>query len=214
MVVARQSRADGDLTRLGIIEAAGELLGERGYDGTTAKAVSERAGVNMAAINYHFGGRDGLYVAVLREVHQRVMSLAFMRQIADSDAPPSEKLRHFLREMVRHILHPDQWALRVWAREVLSPSPLLDQVLREEVAPKFDVLAGIVAQLTRRPANDAALPQLVLSVAAPCLMLLVAGRHQATPLQPLFAQDPTELADRLWRFAMAGLQAAEKPAKR
>jgi AcrR family transcriptional regulator len=206
----RKARTDGTVTRAGLVETAGRLFAERGYADTTGKAICERAGVNMAAINYHFGSRDGLYLAVLREVHQRIMSLAFLRELAQSALPPGDKLRAFLRELVGHVLlDGENWPIRVWAREVLSPSPLWDQLVREEAQPKFELLSALVGEITGLDAGDARLPGLVLSVIAPCLVLLVAGRERATPVQALFRRDAADLAEQFWLFAMAGLQAAQ-----
>ena len=61
----RGKRGDGDLTRARILESAGQLAAECGYANMTSKQVCERAHVNMAAVNYHFGSREGLYAAVL-----------------------------------------------------------------------------------------------------------------------------------------------------
>ena len=65
-------RTDGQATRERILEAAGELIGANGYAQTTAKAVADRAEVSLTLINYHFGGREGLYRAVLIEAHRRL----------------------------------------------------------------------------------------------------------------------------------------------
>ena len=66
MAEARSNlRTDGQATRERILEAAGELIGANGYAQTTAKAVADRAEVGVSLINYHFGGREGLYRAVL-----------------------------------------------------------------------------------------------------------------------------------------------------
>ena len=55
-----------DITRERILKAAQRLFAERGYKDTSVRAVVARARVNQAAINYHFGGKDGLYREVLR----------------------------------------------------------------------------------------------------------------------------------------------------
>jgi AcrR family transcriptional regulator len=207
---ARRTRADGTVTRAGLVETAGRLFAERGYADTTGKAICERAGVNMAAINYHFGSREGLYLAVLQEVQQRVVSMAFLRELAQGTLAPAQKLRVFLRELLGQVLDGEQWPIRVWAREVLAPSPWLDQVLREQTQPKFDALAAVVADISGLAPGDARLPPLVLGVIAPCLVLLVAGRERATPIRPLFGRDAEALAEQFWRFAMAGLRDARE----
>ncbi|MFC0710806.1 TetR/AcrR family transcriptional regulator [Azorhizophilus paspali] len=201
----RQPRADGDATRIEIIETAGRLFAERGYLGTTSKSICEQAGVNIAAINYHFGSRDGLYLAVLKEVHRRFMSMEFLRELSASTLPAADKLHRFLVELVRHVLDADNWTMQVWAREILSPTSLLERVFQEETQPKFEVLATIVGEIATIAPTDPRMPRLVLSVIAPCLVMLIVDRRCATPIQPLFAQSPATLADGLWRFAMAGL---------
>jgi AcrR family transcriptional regulator len=57
----------GDLTKKKIIDAAGELAGELGLAHVTTRAVAERSEENIGSIHYHFGGKDGLLKAVLRE---------------------------------------------------------------------------------------------------------------------------------------------------
>src|SRR6516165_559231 len=55
-----------DITRECILKAAERLFADRGYEETSIRAIVAKARVNQAAINYHFGGKDGLYREVLR----------------------------------------------------------------------------------------------------------------------------------------------------
>ena len=105
------------------------------------------------------------------------------------------------------IIDDTGWHTRLWAREVLSPSPLLNQILREESLPKFQSLSQILAELTGLPVGDPALTRCVLSVVAPCLLLLVVGREVETPVQSLYAQPAASLHAHLLSFALAGLAA-------
>jgi TetR/AcrR family transcriptional regulator, regulator of cefoperazone and chloramphenicol sensitivity len=51
-----------------LIQAAIELFGQSGFDSVGTRALCERAGTNLAAIRYHFDGKDGLYRAAVQHV--------------------------------------------------------------------------------------------------------------------------------------------------
>jgi AcrR family transcriptional regulator len=61
----RKRRANGEQSRQKIVEAATEIAGERGYDGTSISAVSERSGLPASSIYWHFKDKDGLIAAVI-----------------------------------------------------------------------------------------------------------------------------------------------------
>ena len=58
-------RRDAAATRDALLTAGGELFAERGYDGVPVAAIAQKAGVNKAMINYHFGGKRKLYLAIV-----------------------------------------------------------------------------------------------------------------------------------------------------
>src|SRR5437667_3373971 len=62
----RARRRDAAATRDALLAAGTELFAERGYDGVPVWAVAQKAGVNKAMINYHFGGKRKLYRAIVR----------------------------------------------------------------------------------------------------------------------------------------------------
>lgn len=66
------SQDRGDATRQALIEAGLQLFGRLGYHATSSRALAEAAGVNQALINYHFGGKRGLYVAVFQHIVDRM----------------------------------------------------------------------------------------------------------------------------------------------
>ncbi len=60
----------GEDTRRRILDAALELFGKEGFEGASTRSLAERAGVNLPAIQYYFGSKEGLYRAVVEEIIQ------------------------------------------------------------------------------------------------------------------------------------------------
>ena len=56
-------------TRNRLLNAAGEVFAEKGFKSATVRAICDRAGANIAAVNYHFGDKEHLYSEVLRFAH-------------------------------------------------------------------------------------------------------------------------------------------------
>ena len=58
-------------TKEALLLAAGELFAENGVEGTSIRAIAERCQANIAAVNYHFGSKENLYMALVRYVLER-----------------------------------------------------------------------------------------------------------------------------------------------
>ena len=61
------STRNRDITIAELLEAAGRLFAAQGYAGCRNQVIADEAGVNKAMINYHFGGKQGLYEAVIED---------------------------------------------------------------------------------------------------------------------------------------------------
>ncbi|MFM2485540.1 TetR/AcrR family transcriptional regulator [Celerinatantimonas yamalensis] len=203
----RRRRPDGDKTRERIIDAAGELFAQYGYQGTTSKAICQRSKVNQAAVNYHFGSRQELYKEILYQAHEALLELDHLDALLDDKCSAPEQLYNFLAEIIPAIMDAKSWQLRVWAREIAVPSEFLSQLVEQQISPKFTRLQGLIADVTGIPLDDSRLLPAMFSTLAPCLMLLVLNRENSMPLSPIFDYDSAELVTYLHRFLLAGLQA-------
>lgn len=74
----------GEDTRGRILEAALELFAASGFEGASTRTIAERAGVNLPAIQYYFGSKEGLYRAVVEQFNQ---------QMKAGVAPVAERIR-------------------------------------------------------------------------------------------------------------------------
>jgi TetR/AcrR family transcriptional regulator, regulator of cefoperazone and chloramphenicol sensitivity len=91
-----ETQSRSDITRDRMIRAGLELFGFHGFDGTTTRMVAEKAEVNVAAIPYHFGGKEGLYLAVAEHIGEMIFKNAQdcvirARELVDSGSKDRQK---------------------------------------------------------------------------------------------------------------------------
>ena len=204
-------------TREQLLEAAGPVFAAKGVDRATGKEICKRAGTNAAAINYHFGGMDGLYTATLVEAHHRLVSVEAMAAAAAGGRSAVAKLEAVVSLVAGALVGPlsSSWMLRVLSRELLSPTRAL-RVLRErELLPKARIIRTIVGELMQLPADHPAVGRASVNILAPFVFLLVGDRNtivQAFPGLGLRPQDAATLSKHFLQYALAGVAAAARAA--
>lgn len=203
------ARQDGLETRQQLLQAAGEVFAEHGYANATSKEICARANANVAAVNYHFGGKDGLYAAVLEDAHARLISLDALAAAAQSPIDPRVKLKMFIGRIVAEISKrgAESWELRVLSREVLSQSAMMDRMVDNQIVPKARLFRGIVADIMQLPADHPAVSRSIVNIMGPCLLLLISSRSIQKKALPYLDLNPETLANHMVAFALAGMDA-------
>jgi AcrR family transcriptional regulator len=212
---APQREEDDQSTRRQLLEAAGQVFAEKGFDRATGKEICERTGTNAAAVNYHFGGMEGLYAAVVREAHSRLVTFDALSAAVAGKADARAKLQAVISLFVRTLTSPASasWVLRVIGREMVAPSPALDVLREQELLPKLRILRAIVGEFMGLPEDHPAVAHGCVSVMAPCVMLLIGDRctlMRAFPNFGLASKDAAAVVRHLVRFALAGLSAVAR----
>jgi AcrR family transcriptional regulator len=141
-----QNARSPDATRRRILEAAERLFLEHGFDGTSLRMLSAAAGVNLAAVNYHFGGKEELFRAMLAARldplnRERIALLAEYERDGGGQPLECETLLNALfvptlrlaRQAKQDGLRAD--FLRLLGRAYVDPSPVLRRFLSERYAP-------------------------------------------------------------------------------
>lgn len=138
-------------TKTALVFAAGELFAEHGFEGATVRAIAERAGANIAAVNYHFGSKEHLYTEVLRHALIEGPGLhasAFLENDERLDSPSGTAaiLRELIYDAFWGLLSPQQpkWYAQVIARSLVEPSASLREVAEQLFEPDQQALRCII----------------------------------------------------------------------
>jgi TetR/AcrR family transcriptional regulator, regulator of cefoperazone and chloramphenicol sensitivity len=196
-----------------IIEAAGQVFADKGFNAATGKEICQRAGVNTAAINYHFGGVDSLYTAVLHEARNRLVATEAVVAAVAGRPTAEAKLEALVTALVRGICKPTRssWAIRVLGREIVTPSAPAEAFWKDKaMTTRFQILRGIVSELTGLPENHPTVSRGCISVMGPMLMLLVYDRQLLRRIFPRFGFQPKDAPSVVRQFvqhALGGLSA-------
>jgi AcrR family transcriptional regulator len=212
-------REDGAATKAQILEAAGEIFAEKGFGSATGKEIALRAQCNSAAVNYYYGGIEGLYAEVLVEAHRRLLTYDRLRALAEAPGAPREKLRTLIGTVVRTVVGPASagWTLRVLSREVLSPSRAFPVLLQREILPKKRIVMKLVGQILGLPPDHPTVARCCLNIIAPFLLLLVGNRQVIAQFLPGLESRPAmtdALVEHFQTFAEGGLSAIAGELKR
>lgn len=203
------SRTASEQTRARLLEAAREVFSQRGFQGATVREICRRAEANGAAVNYHFGSKDGLLAEALN-----FAPLAALQK-ANANESPEVRLRLFIRDFMLMMLdekNPSSQC-RIMARELADPTPALDKIVREAVAPLHEFLGKLVREILDDiagcdSASAAEVRCCVYSILGQCLFY----RHSHPVLQRLnyklrYGHKEIEaIAEHIAEFSLAGIK--------
>ncbi len=101
----RRTRPRGEIRRTQILDAATEVFLENGYGGATIDLVIERAGASKATVYTFFGGKDGLFAAIVEERVERFLAAFVDPEVAQADVRSA--LAHIARRYMEVLMAPD-----------------------------------------------------------------------------------------------------------
>jgi AcrR family transcriptional regulator len=197
-------------TRRHLLEAAAEVFAEVGFRAATVRQICERAGANIAAVNYHFGDKEKLYRAVLKSTLQTAIAKYPPDYGLPARATPEQRLRVFIRSFLLRIFSegPSSRHGRLMAREMIEPTGALDAIVKEDIRPMSVVLGSIVADLLGRDATAQTRQLCAMSVVSQVLFYHHC-RPVVTRLFPAMKFDEAaieELTAHITRFSLAAMK--------
>jgi TetR/AcrR family transcriptional regulator, regulator of cefoperazone and chloramphenicol sensitivity len=154
---SRSSKASGpgiasERTRARLLEAAGEIFAELGFHQATIRQICNRARANIAAVNYHFGDKSGLYLEVVRQ-SMRAARLDAVRAALEQNTSPEETLREVVKVRLESLRRQElgDWHFRIIAHELAKPTPAMNQVVNEAIRPVYSRLREVVSRILGLP---------------------------------------------------------------
>lgn len=206
-------------TEARLLEAAGEIFAEFGYRAATVRQICEKAGANVAAVNYHFGDKERLYLAVLHSVPDAHAEKYPSHGKLRAGSSPEDRLRAYIEALLQRVFDPGKpgWHAKIIARELAEPTRALDSLLEEIARPLHRDLAGIVRELLGPGAGEDDVRFCALSIMGQCVYYHHARAVVARlyPEQNNSADGIAPLVDHITEFSLAGLRArAEKAGTR
>lgn len=193
-------------TRRRLMAAAGEEFARHGYAGARIRSIVDAARVNLASVNYHFGGKEGLYRATVGYLADQALA-GFAERRGQS---PERRLHRLVYAFVSGLT--DRQAApplgRILAHEALHPTRGRDRLVEEMARPQLERLRLVVRELAGPRAPEREVTLAALSIAGHCAFYLF-GRAALERLYPgvlAGAHPAPRLARQITDFALAGLE--------
>ncbi len=196
-------------TRQRLVDAAAVLFADRGFEGVTVREICKASNANVAAVNYHFGDKAGLYRAVVMFAIRVMQETNELSQRAGDGQSPEAQLRGFVRVFVDRLTgdNPNAWIHRLMAREMQHPTEALDLVMTQVVQPRVDYLCGVGGAIMGLPPADPRVKRCVASLQTQCL---IAARKMPAPLEKAWGSSMRELdvaVQHITDFSLGGMKA-------
>ena len=197
-----------------ILEVAGEIFADRGFRETTVREICRRADVNLAAVNYHFGDKERLYMAVIKHYKEIAVQKYSQNDFVCDHDPHDVQLTAFIRSFMFHLLgegHESCFS-RLMSREYIEPTNALDVIIEEEFRPFFNRLNAIVRQLLGIEIGEEKVILCSMSILGQCLYF----KHSRPVISRLLrkdhysAEEINEIADHIACFSLEALAGLSK----
>jgi AcrR family transcriptional regulator len=192
-------------TRTSILNAAEELFAEKGFDATSVREICTLAGVNIAAIHYHFGDKERLYIEAVKRAHSCGVHVDLSTLTAAQK--PQEQLEQFIRLTACQMHEPKQAAaMKLVMRELTDPGKAAHIIVQEFIQPMAFMLRSILRELM--PGVD---ERQILMIGFSIIGQLLYYRQNRPVSEMIFGQDHLNsisaemVADHVVHFTFAAL---------
>ena len=200
-------------TRDRLLESACETFAEKGYYHATVADICERAGANIAAVNYYFRSKEGLYVEAWRQLFARSLEVHPPDGGTAPDAAAEDRFRSRIFALMRRVADPKSREVDVIHKEMANPTGLLTEAMREVIEPVQQGFAADVRDLLGEAASERLVLLCQRSVMTQCVHFTLRERYHRMgtaagwkPGPPPLGLDIDAIAEHVFRFSLAAIR--------
>jgi AcrR family transcriptional regulator len=195
-----------------VIDAATRLFAEQGFKRVTVRSICKEAGANVAAVNYHFRDKLGLYNEVLDVAAKAIREAAEAARTAGDGKSPREKLEAYIRVHCERIFaaggvtHVQQ----LIQRELQDPTAAFESLMERVFKPRFEYLCTIIAEILDLQPGDESVIHCAASIHTQVISLRPhpAMERMGKGLKQIFTVD--RITRHIIAFSHAGLAAYQR----
>jgi AcrR family transcriptional regulator len=202
-------------TRQRLLDAAARLFADRGFQHVTVRDICGEAEANVAAVNYYFRDKWGLYLEVIQRIVAGMKRMSEKAHDAGPEKTPEERLRHYVRTTLEHFLSDGHECLhgRLMSREMADPTAAFDLIVDQAIRPNSARVGALISELMGKPTSD---PRVGICVGSIQTQLAGMANPVAARMIPggKFTPELIEyIAQHIANFSLGGIRAVadEKP---
>jgi AcrR family transcriptional regulator len=211
-------REDAIRTRKSLLAAASEVFAEKGYHDATIAEICGRAKANVAAVNYHFGDKETLYIEAWRHSFVESLKVHPPEGGVSDDAQPEERLRGQVEALLRRIADNNNKEFLIVHRELANPTGLLEEVTRKDLRPLREKMETLVRELLGPRASDMQVRFCAIGIVSQCitpmLMRRMGRKRQGGKDDSPGIDDIGSYAKHVVEFSLAGIRAIREQGKK
>jgi len=197
-------------TKARLLQAGRKVFSEHGLENATIRDICSLAGANVAAVNYHFGSKEQLYIAVLQNYIQREHERHPHDEGVTPQSDPKDRLRAYIRSFLLQTLgdgDPENDRLgKLLTQEYVEPSKYFSEIFEKQCRPGFELLKDVVRQFLPNH-NETTVSSCASSVIGQCVLFDIGKEalSRMTPELTLRESNIERITDFIVEFSLGGI---------
>lgn len=216
----KKQRTDGQETRQKLLVAAGEVFAKKGFWETTNVDICEKAKANTAAVNYHFGSKENLYIEAWKYSFEKAIKAHPPDGGVSPEATVQERLRGRILSFMQRVADPQAHDFEIIHKEMASPTGLLTETIEKAITPIEQDFKSTLQELLGSGATEQRIRFCHMSIMGQCFGPMLHLRHSRTePATPRPKDLPLdfdieELAEHITQFSLVGINGIRQKTKK